>query len=795
MHKGWKTMNGKSKMGTANQKATQCTCGIMFMADADFCRKCGKKRQEVIQEFYTQSEFVFEETGVLCRVLFVPELETDPWKVIRKMMDPIAGLGLYPPRFAVWASTCEGSHLRGPENKRNATVKRIEELSESLCAFAQDGGGWLMSSLPVRNGGPHTGSVLGMGQESLRKSRPSQADAAALVGIVSDGDELARILGGNANPFLHENLFSSGAERSMLGHRSQASLTAVYPSGVAQSHDHGDLHSAWHLDPLDWAANPHLTHLVVVPPMLKDILVATIRQSVPSLQAFFSSRSPDSLVEDVTQTVRKDIGALIMSGTSAETSELAVQIKKKRAGGTKKNADETKATKTKGNSSARSEVDSLPDDVVGGRLVVVDALDAPDTVVSQATWLLANFATKSTNFGEEEETLLLNAWSLCSSCASVADKSMKKMRLLQYFFLTAAVLTLVSGAYTGTAYVDEPHCLAYWGIAYVENSNLNCIVTNELPLRSVCALLPVIIAILLKVSSKFKPQGKWALARAASDRIESEVFKYRCRVLDYEPTRFLHDFHLLQSSAKGHHSIGSSKAARSCGLHVGVASEPAAASSRDATPTQVLAQELQGVHAELMASHLRLAVPVAASTSENVKAASRQRKTSKVQPASRKEVTGIPVDDKFSKLTGTAYCASRLEPAMVAMEAQCRDWGKVNFVSQSLIVLLTLVAAVCGALKLLLFSPVMVALILTVDSVVRFEKVSLRISAGNEALTKLRSLHMWWSSLNGVSQAMIENKSHLVATTEDTLMRAVAALTSVVCFAGRGVAELRAKRA
>jgi len=35
--------------GFSHAEPVQCKCGNVFMADADFCRKCGKKRQEVVQ--------------------------------------------------------------------------------------------------------------------------------------------------------------------------------------------------------------------------------------------------------------------------------------------------------------------------------------------------------------------------------------------------------------------------------------------------------------------------------------------------------------------------------------------------------------------------------------------------------------------------------------------------------------------------------------------------------------------------------------------------------------------------
>merc|ERR1712187_317273 len=128
------------------------------------------------------------------------------------------------------------------------------------------------------------------------------------------------------NPLITETPFANGAERFALTQQGKSTNMVLYPSRDDYSDEFGtDAFGRTYVQ-RDWLANPHMTHLVVVPRNLKEPLLNTIRRSVPRFSAVFGGSSFDSAVSYLVNCVRKEGCVIVMSGTGPVATELADAI-------------------------------------------------------------------------------------------------------------------------------------------------------------------------------------------------------------------------------------------------------------------------------------------------------------------------------------------------------------------------------------------------------------------------------------------------------------------------------------
>lgn len=95
----------------------------------------------------------------------------------------------------------------------------------------------------------------------------------------------------------------------------------------------------------------------------------------------------------------------------------------------------------------------------------------------------------------------------------------------------------------------------------------------------------------------------------------------------------------------------------------------------------------------------------------------------------------------------------------------------------STIMLMTMVAAICGVIGLHAWIPAVTALVGGFESLASFSQTAARLEGCNGALTRLKTLRIWWQSLSRTQQKMPQNKETLIKASEEAIEAEVGSWT------------------
>lgn len=125
-------------------------------------------------------------------------------------------------------------------------------------------------------------------------------------------------------------------------------------------------------------------------------------------------------------------------------------------------------------------------------------------------------------------------------------------------------------------------------------------------------------------------------------------------------------------------------------------------------------------------------------------------------------------DDLCSLLSAEHYVQFRILPALEELKSSTglpmltRIWTTC----QTLLLLGTMTTGILGVLGILELIPIFLTAMSSLESVIAFEQLQLRLLTTNQALQTLQRLMIWWNGLSMVEQRKVYNKEHLISQTE-----------------------------
>jgi len=191
--------------------------------------------------------------------------------------------------------------------------------------------------------------------------------------------------------------------------------------------------------------------------------------------------------------------------------------------------------------------ENVPDDQV---LVLNPAKDSVEKVIDKLTLVLSTVQDdemQEVGYAKGEKTRLLYAWEIFVLYRYNARYFRRRARLFQYVSMFLAVfVTLISLLANGAKDGSLHEMLFFFYLSNVtapaEDDDGRSKVTtwlseNQHVLRIGLILVPVFSTFVLTMSSRLNPLGKWANLESGAVAVRSEIMKYRCRVMDYQPRK------------------------------------------------------------------------------------------------------------------------------------------------------------------------------------------------------------------------------------------------------------------
>ena len=470
--------------------------------------------------------------------------------------------------------------------------------------------------------------------------------------------------------------------------------------------------------------------------------------------------------------------------------------------------DESSAAAADGEKQEEEAALEWPDSVKSSSFLIFDAVkDSSDRVIEKLTTALATVGgdeMREMGFAQTEQERLKYAWELCVLFRHNAAALQWKARKLQILITLAAfVTTLCAVLLTASNGSQAGDCSAAAAANDEAGFKLDGFVTISSGwqdfLSLACAVVPMLSAFLLALGHKFAYTKRWATITVAAERVCSEIYLYRARVGDY------------QQRTKNAKLVALVKARQDATNSGGRDPKTKADSEQDQTQPKLTTREsfhenLQALQTELMGSEVKMA-SMHKPPANAAKLLRNQLypfgETTGVEPsgaadaaAARNDlnlleeglsdfsllgtamhVDGNVIDDGIGLISAEDYIKFRLLPAISRLNDTIPRQERWYNLSQTLILLATMLASVSGVIGLHVWIPAVAALVAVVESLSHFDQTAARLAGANGALTQLKNLRLWWQSLSRTQQSLPHNKAQLVESSEDAILSELGAWT------------------
>lgn len=220
--------------------------------------------------------------------------------------------------------------------------------------------------------------------------------------------------------------------------------------------------------------------------------------------------------------------------------------------------------------------------------------------------------------------------------------------------------------------------------------------------------LPVLGAILIALSNRFRPGNRWILCRSSAEAVRREIYRYR-----------------VQACAGGVHRIGQE------------------------TPEELFQRRLETIGNRLMQSELN--------------------RTALAMPASFAPPIKVEGDDGFCPITAELYLKVRVENQLGNFRRRASQLGLRLQIVQTLIVVLgglgTLLAAFSGEIWIALTTTLATAL----GTYLHYSQTERSLIRFNQIAEELANLRTWWDQLPPIARRLPRNIHRVVDATERLL--------------------------
>ncbi len=312
--------------------------------------------------------------------------------------------------------------------------------------------------------------------------------------------------------------------------------------------------------------------------------------------------------------------------------------------------------------------------------------------------------TPLANIAEESRNLSLRlAWEIFAQYDMNAIIQQLFYKRLQFYILLLgiAVTVLVLGESYFKVQLDKDPSLV----------NLNQ------GLRNLIIIFPIVISILVAISTFFKFGNKWVSLRTAAEAMKSEIYQFRARVGKYK----------IQLTSENQQII---------------------------KPEDSLSKQIQSISSQLMSTEVAIS--------------SLRKYEGEIPPAMFG--SELSQDDGYSLLYPEDYVKVRLDTQINFYQKKTMKMYKNLQVLQILIFIAGGVGTFIAAIGFELWVALTSSLVSVFTIYLQYNQIENTLVKYNQALNSLRNIKIWWTSLGQFESNDENNIDKLVKSTEEVLL-------------------------
>eukprot|EP00418_Pyrodinium_bahamense_P008273 CAMPEP_0179108028 /NCGR_PEP_ID=MMETSP0796-20121207/50301_1 /TAXON_ID=73915 /ORGANISM="Pyrodinium bahamense, Strain pbaha01" /LENGTH=877 /DNA_ID=CAMNT_0020806091 /DNA_START=36 /DNA_END=2669 /DNA_ORIENTATION=+ len=455
----------------------------------------------------------------------------------------------------------------------------------------------------------------------------------------------------------------------------------------------------------------------------------------------------------------------------------------------------------------------VPDDQI---LILNPAKDSVEKVINKLTLVLSTVQDAemtAVGYIKSEQQRLLYGWEMVTLYEFNATKFKRQARLLFYScVMLSVVMTFLALC---KAELSPYQCFRTQDTLLGEESR-DSMLKFYPGVRVLLLLFPVLNTFLLTIINRINPLGKWANLQSGAIMTRSEIYQYRCRVMEYMPRKNAQmDIEEKVEALCDHPPPQQDKLS----LQVAEAKKKKkddAKTTKRSSRRGTFSAELERINSETISSELRsdcLQQPPAGYlegiyqtlfNSSNIKREEAYRKLGLVArlfhcccscckgrmerepqkygytyvddawqahgtdflPNAKMIEDEFLKDDGVSLVTAEDYVHFRLLPLIQYFNQRAPFLSRWQHVSQITIYFLTALVSAAAVLEHSEVVPLLIAMAGAVQSMLEFENLSVQLRNVNQSLERLKNLRIWWNSLSMVERRLLSNKEVLVSSTE-----------------------------
>jgi len=422
--------------------------------------------------------------------------------------------------------------------------------------------------------------------------------------------------------------------------------------------------------------------------------------------------------------------------------------------------------------------------------------------------------------GGAETNCVYVAWKRHLSLYTNAQRFRKWSTVVQYFIYVFAMLTTIMSVvysyFSSMRYVDSltKEILTEAGVEGAAATAVTASLDDGLLpdnyedldwetmltwMSRAVILLPLLSALFSTIRSRMRSRDKYAQCLVASHEVAAEIYKYRCRTLEYDMTSSslaAEAAGVAEEEEKGGKSPEQLKRelfiARVQNIYAramdGELSSGGALRHTGFLAANIEAPRERAVFVEKLRAHVLTNVYEARlkARKELLEEYEEQRAEQAHDGGEKKtKVRTVEPDDLATQMSIETYVQYRVRPYAAHLEKLAPRLSRRLQALELLVFVCNTAGAVLaiievGATSLATFVAITVALAATFSSVIEFHNLQAQVTAANGALREVHNLLVWWAGLSMVDRRTRFTKFHVVSTLERCLLSTVAAEASAV---------------
>ena len=285
--------------------------------------------------------------------------------------------------------------------------------------------------------------------------------------------------------------------------------------------------------------------------------------------------------------------------------------------------------------------------------------------------------------------------------------------------------------------------------------------------------LPILLGVCVTMYTAFAPLNKWAMLTMARAQVDSESYRYLCRVGEYKATRtgadhrvrYAINLQTIWESVATADVVGNFDKVLTKKANKEVATFFKSPLSRfkkgnfkiDPNPNAKMGDEESGTSSPVQPT------TVASLETKKDKSEDSQEKADKVPP--------------FQLMSGDDYIERRVRSQMQRLETETPTLNSRLSTLQVLIIIASSAGAVFAMYNQEVWIPILLGLASFIDSIINFWQLKLKSQRAGFMYTQLKKTLLWWNGLTIIQQRVPFYKGQLVDTVENIILTEVEMLT------------------